>query len=90
MEAARHHQSLQQVEVDRFFMAMTLFKHRKFGDCLEICNNLLEANPKDQSAWYLKVRALTEQTYIDEIEVEDEGIAESMMDDTTIADLASE
>ena len=37
----------------------------------------------------MKVRALTEQTYIDELEVEDEGIAELMMDDNAIADVAS-
>ena len=35
------------------------------------------------------MRALTEQTYIDELEVEDEGIAELMMDDNAIADVAS-
>lgn len=39
--------------------------------------------------WFLKVRSLTEQTYIDETEVEDEGIAELTMDDNKIADVAS-
>lgn len=38
----------------------------------------------------MKARAITEQTYIDEVEVEEEGIAEAMMDDNTIADTASE
>lgn len=42
-----------------------------------------------QAAWYLKGRALTEQTYVDEVEMEEEGIAELFMDDTTIADVAS-
>ena len=42
-----------------------------------------------QAAWLLKARALTEQTYIDEVEVEEEGIAEMMMDDNPIADTAS-
>ena len=43
-----------------------------------------------QAAWFLKVRALTEQTYVDEVEMEEEGIAELLMDDTAIADVASE
>lgn len=43
-----------------------------------------------QAAWYLKARALTEQTYVDEVELEEEGIAELFMDDTAIADVASE
>ncbi len=38
----------------------------------------------------MKTRALTEQTYIDEVEVDEEGIAEIMMDDNTIADTASQ
>ena len=42
-----------------------------------------------KAVWFLKARALTEQTYIDEIDVEDEGIAEMTMDENTIADVAS-
>ena len=42
-----------------------------------------------QAAWFLKVRALTEQTYVDEVEMEEEGIAEVFLDDTAIADVAS-
>lgn len=34
--------------LDPLFMALTLFRHRRFGDCLEICNELLEKNPRDQ------------------------------------------
>jgi len=41
-----------------------------------------------QAAWFLKARALTEQTYVDEVEFEEEGIAELFMDDTAIADVA--
>lgn len=42
-----------------------------------------------QAPWFLKARALTEQTYVDEVEMEEEGIAELLLDDTAIADLAS-
>ena len=34
--------------LDLLFMATTLFRHRRFEDCLEICNQLLTKNPKDQ------------------------------------------
>ena len=36
----------------------------------------------------MKTRALTEQTYVDEVEMEEEGIAELFMDDTITADVA--
>lgn len=39
----------------------------------------------NQAAWSLKTRALTEQVYLDEIDVDEEGIAEMLMDDNSIA-----
>ena len=42
-----------------------------------------------QAAWFLKARALTEQTYVDEVEMEEEGIAELFMEDNAIVDVAS-
>lgn len=42
-----------------------------------------------QAAWSLKTRALTEMVYIDEVEVDHEGIAEMMLDESSIAQVAS-
>ena len=42
-----------------------------------------------QAAWFLKIRAITEQTYVDEVEMDEEGIAEIFMDDSVLADVAS-
>lgn len=41
-----------------------------------------------QAAWSLKTRALTEMVYIDEVEVDQEGIAEMMLDESSIAQVA--
>lgn len=35
------------------------------------------------------MRSITEQTYVDEIEMDEEGIAELFMDDNVLADVAS-
>lgn len=97
-------------------MATSLFRRRRFEECVKTCTEILERNPYDQvrasrhakhkdtirlspmplpyshdtqAAWCLKARALTEQTYVDEVELEEEGIAELFMDDTAIADVAS-
>ncbi|XP_031574824.1 tetratricopeptide repeat protein 8-like isoform X2 [Actinia tenebrosa] len=48
---------------------------------------MLQKNPYDQSAWCLKTRALTEQVYVDEVDVDEEGIAEMLMDDNAVAQL---
>lgn len=41
-----------------------------------------------QAVWVLKMKALTEQLYVDDMEAEEEGIAEAFMDNETIAESA--
>ncbi|CAH1791070.1 unnamed protein product [Owenia fusiformis] len=74
--------------MDPLFMAYSFFRRRKYEPCVELCTNLLEKNPYDQAAWSLKTRALTEQVLVDEVENEEEGIAEMLMDDNAIAQVA--
>ncbi|EDO48470.1 predicted protein, partial [Nematostella vectensis] len=42
---------------------------------------------RPKAAWCLKTRALTEQVYVDEVDVDEEGIAEMLMDDNSVAQL---
>lgn len=49
---------------------------------------MIETLCVSQAAWSLKTRALTEMVYIDEIEVDQEGIAEMMLDESSIAQVA--
>ena len=44
--------------------------------------------PCSQAAWTLKTRALTAQVYVDEVDWDEEGIAEMLMDDNVIAQVA--
>lgn len=41
-----------------------------------------------QAAWVLKTKALTQQVYVDDCDVEEEGVAEVLLDDTAIAQMA--
>jgi hypothetical protein len=43
--------------VDPLFIAITRFNRRDYGAAIAICSSLLEAQPYDQAAWYLKVCA---------------------------------
>ncbi len=70
--------------MDPLFMACSFFRRRKFDECINICTKLLEKNQYDQSAWVLKMRALTEQVYVDEVEIDEDGIAE-MLDENVLA-----
>ncbi|XP_038631829.1 tetratricopeptide repeat protein 8 isoform X1 [Scyliorhinus torazame] len=86
------------LDMDPMFLAWSHFRRRKFQTCADLCAKLLESNPYDQetetkifiteAAWSLKTRALTEMVYVDEIDVDQEGIAEMMLDDSAIAQIA--
>lgn len=66
---------------------MTHFRFRQWQSCLDQCDTILAKNPLDQAAWLLKVRALTEQGAVDETELEEEGLAEVLLDDNATAKL---
>jgi len=74
--------------MDPVFLAYSCFRRRKFDDCVKLCTQVLEKNPYDQAVWVLKTRALTEQLYVDEVENDEEGIAEMLMDDNAIASIS--
>ncbi|KAM8913234.1 tetratricopeptide repeat protein 8 isoform 1-T1 [Spinachia spinachia] len=77
-----------EVKMDPLFLALSYFRRRKLQQCSDICTKILQDNPYDQAAWSLKTRAITEMVYIDEIEVDQQGIAEMMLDESSIAQVA--
>jgi tetratricopeptide repeat protein 8 len=64
---------------------MSKYKRQKYDECIEICTELLEKNAYDQATWLLKCRALTMKNYIDDLEIDDEGVADILMDDNAMA-----
>ncbi|XP_029424477.1 tetratricopeptide repeat protein 8 isoform X2 [Nannospalax galili] len=73
------------LEMEPLLLAWSYFRRRKFQLCADLCTQVLEKSPYDQAAWILKARALTEMVYIDEIDVDQEGIAEMILDENAIA-----
>lgn len=57
--------------MDLFFQAISYYRRRKYDECIEHCNKLMKTNSNHQGAWELKMRAMTQRVYIDDIEVED-------------------
>ena len=70
--------------MDPVFMAFSLFRRYKYQECVDCCSKILEINPYDESVWSLKTRALTEQVQVDDVEADEEGIADVVLDDNTI------
>ncbi|KAM4665174.1 tetratricopeptide repeat protein 8 isoform 1-T1 [Discoglossus pictus] len=86
------------LETEPLLQAWSYFRRRKFELCSQVCTRILEQEPRDEepssenlnvkAAWSLKTRALTEMVYVDEIDVDQEGIAEMMLDENAIAQVA--
>lgn len=74
--------------MEPLLQAWSCFRRRKFQRCAQLCGEVLETAPYDQAAWSLKTRALTEMVYVDEVDVDQEGIAEMMLDENAIAQVA--
>uniref|UniRef100_A0A1B6C7L1 Tetratricopeptide repeat protein 8 n=1 Tax=Clastoptera arizonana TaxID=38151 RepID=A0A1B6C7L1_9HEMI len=74
--------------MDPFYEVLYLMRNKHFEKCVKKCSDLLENNPRDQAIWALKMRALTAQIMVDDIESEEEGIAEALLDSDTIAQAA--
>ncbi|CAE7581589.1 Ttc8 [Symbiodinium sp. KB8] len=68
-----------------FFRAVSRFRQRRWDECIDICTELLEQNPKDQAAWFLKCRALTSKQWIDDVEIDEEGVADLLLDENAVA-----
>jgi tetratricopeptide repeat protein 8 len=62
-----------------FILAHSRYQRRKYTAAIEVCDQLLEKNGKDEAAWMLKCQCLIKQNYVDELETEEEGIAEMMI-----------
>ncbi|KAM9713715.1 tetratricopeptide repeat protein 8 isoform 3-T3 [Dama dama] len=71
--------------MEPLFLAWSYFRRRRFQLCADLCTQILEKSPCDQAAWILKARALTEMVYVDEIDIDQNGIAEMMLDENAIA-----
>lgn len=89
LRGARESQTqLEMVELDPLCRALFQFRQLKYEKCVESCEVALTKNSYDQAAWILKAMALTRMVHVDDLEIEEEGIAESLLDDNATAQVA--
>lgn len=68
-------------------MAMHRFNRGQYDECVALCSELLSTNAFDQAVWCLKTRALTMQAYVDDLDFEEEGAADVLLDENATAAL---
>ncbi len=70
--------------MDPAFYALSLMRRRRLDASIATCTNLLTKNPFDQQAWYIKTRVLTLKHAVDDTEIEEDGVAELLLDDNAM------
>jgi tetratricopeptide repeat protein 8 len=73
--------------MDPLWLAMSKFRRGKLDECISLCDELLTRNPNDQAAWIVKCKAVIKQNYIDDVELDEEGVAEALLDENAIASM---
>jgi tetratricopeptide repeat protein 8 len=74
--------------VDPFYLAHCRFRRRRYDECIDICTQLLTDNPYDKAVWLLKCQAFAALGYVDDTELEEQGIADLLLDDNKVASVA--
>jgi tetratricopeptide repeat protein 8 len=71
--------------MDPLWLAMSKFRRGKIEECISLCDEILSRTPSDQATWFLKTKAVIKQNYIDDIELDEEGVADILLDENAIA-----
>ncbi|CAN8000178.1 unnamed protein product, partial [Ixodes hexagonus] len=74
----------QTVSPEPFQRALSLYRRRRFAECADACQLL----PHIPQAHWLQLRALTQQAWLDELELDDEPLAQTLLDDHALAQTA--
>uniref|UniRef100_A0A5S6R415 Tetratricopeptide repeat protein 8 n=1 Tax=Trichuris muris TaxID=70415 RepID=A0A5S6R415_TRIMR len=71
--------------MDNLYVALYHYRQRNFDKSVEECSKALEANPYDQAAWCLKLNCLVREVKLDDIDLEETGIAEELLNEEVLS-----
>lgn len=58
-------------KMDPFYRAISFYRRKRYDECIASCNELLQTNAQLKGPWELKMRAMTQRVYFDDIEADD-------------------
>ncbi|GMS79997.1 hypothetical protein PENTCL1PPCAC_2172, partial [Pristionchus entomophagus] len=75
-------------QIEGLLKALRLFSANQIDGAEDEATRILQKNPLDQAAWTLKLSCLADRFYVDELENNDIGLAEQVIDTQIIATAA--
>lgn len=73
--------------MDPLWLALSKLNRGKYAECIRIVDEILATTPRDETAWAIKCKAVIKQNFIDDIELEEESMAEMLLDDNATASI---
>ena len=73
--------------MDPLWLAASKLRRDRLDECIALCDELLLRNPGDQAAWFIKCKAVLKKNFIDDIELDEESMAEALLDDNAVASM---
>ena len=88
--------------MDDFILAISRYRRRRFDQTIDLCNKMLDSHPNDQvtflfksffyhlnkAAWLLKCQCLVKKNYLDDIEMDEEGAGDILLDENATTSVA--
>lgn len=74
--------------MDPLWLAMSRYRRGKLDSTITLCDEILSQRPGDQAAWSVKCRSVIKQNYLDDIEMNQESVAEMLLDENAVATVA--
>jgi len=73
--------------MENFPLALSRFRRNKFDECIILCDDILKKNPDDLASQLLKTHAIRRKNYIDDLELDEEGIGEILLEDHKVSNV---
>jgi tetratricopeptide repeat protein 8 len=73
--------------MEKFALALSRFRRNKYDECIVLCDEMLKLNPEDLAVQLLKTHVIRRKNYIDDLEVDEMGLGETLLDDHKITNL---
>jgi hypothetical protein len=71
--------------MENYALALSRFRRNRLDDCIILCDSILKAHPNDLAVQVLKTHAIRRKNYLDDLELDDEGFGEILLDDNKLS-----
>lgn len=73
--------------MEKFPLALSRFRRNRLDDCIILCDEILKAHTEDLAVQLLKSHAIKKKNYLDDLEVDEQGLGEILLEDHKLSNM---